>query len=74
MNSQEKDWLVEQGWEKRFITDLSRVEEWVQLYEEMGFEVKVFPYVPGPCECGECVTGDPANIRIICTRKRDGED
>ncbi len=69
MNSQEKDEPLEQGWEKRFVTDLSRVEEWVQLYEEMDFEVKAVPYVPVPGECDECVMGDPVNTMVIYTRK-----
>jgi hypothetical protein len=58
------------GWEKRFVTDRSRVEEFVSLYTEMSFEVMAIPYVPEEHgECDACMEADPGRLRVIFTRK-----
>jgi len=48
--------LVAAGWERRFLADGGRVEEFVELYRSMGFEVRVetvWPAELGP-ECESC--------------------
>jgi hypothetical protein len=83
MNSDKIDVLQKSGWERRFVTDLARVEEWVKLYTEMGFEARVVPYESDNTrECDVCVAGDADNMRVIYTRmtsktgenEREGKD
>jgi len=48
--------LLAEGWERRFMADLGRLDEYVELYTSLGFEVrteKVPPEEIGP-ECNDC--------------------
>ena len=48
--------LAAEGWERRFMADARRAEEYASQYAAMGFEVRVEPVRPaevGP-ECGDC--------------------
>lgn len=64
--------LLEQGWQKRFVTDENRVEEAVQLYRELGFEVHSEPLKsPEPVTaCSGCVLYASCNYITIYVRKK----
>ncbi len=60
-------------WEKKNITDDNRVDDFVELYESMGFEVKVEDYRSDNCttDCNECMTGSPEKFKVIYTKPAD---
>jgi len=68
--------LEGEGWVRRFVTDESRVDEWVRLYTGMNYEVKVLPYEPaGGEECTTCYGAKPGKLKVIYTRKiRPGKE
>ena len=48
--------LEKQGWQRQFTTDQSRLEEMVDFYQSLGYEVRVEPAceeLPLP-ECASC--------------------
>lgn len=60
------------GWERRYILDNHRVSEQVEMYESIGFEVKVQDVDPNnlPQEyCKECYIANPEKYKILYTRK-----
>lgn len=60
--------LVAAGWTRCFIAQRTRLEEAVQTYEEIGFEVTTVPVeVAGPCSA--CFAGEP--VFVIYTRPRN---
>ncbi len=64
--------LEAQGWERRGEFREPRLSEFVQLYEEMGFEVKLMPLDPDNLPgCGICFEGDIEKYRVIYTRKTE---
>jgi EAL domain-containing protein (putative c-di-GMP-specific phosphodiesterase class I) len=48
--------LTAQGWERRFVTDIRRADEVMELYRQLGFEVCAEPVAPDDVgdECGDC--------------------
>lgn len=74
--------LVRAGWEKRFVACEPRLSEMVEMYEEIGFEVRLEPLPTkeeieaesaSPCEGNECTVCfdiDRERYRIIFTRPR----
>lgn len=63
------------GWERRFVVEARRVEEYVQLYESAGFEVAVDPVSPEQVEeeCGDCRLLLALEFRTIYTRNKPAE-
>ena len=62
------------GWEKRNTVGKDRVEELVELYESLGFEVKVELYedIGGEGEvCDECFGGGAGDYFVIYTRREN---
>lgn len=59
------------GWERRFITDATRLEEVVSLYEEAGFEVCADPIrrEEFPDGCDDCQLLALMQFRTIYTRR-----
>jgi hypothetical protein len=69
--------LEKEGWEMRSVLDEPRLSEAVELYKELGFEVKVLPFVPAefPGECAECMKGACDRYKVIYTcMKPDSEN
>ena len=62
--------LLAQGWERRFIYDEPRLSEAVEIYRELGFEVKLLPVPPDDIDCSECMKEEPERYRVIYTRAR----
>ncbi len=64
--------LIAQGWERRFVTDAKRAEEAMDLYKQMGFEVRAEPADAGEVgdECNDCQLLLLLQFKTIYTRKR----
>lgn len=63
--------LAREGWTRRFTAAPPRLEEAVELYESLGYEVRLEP--PSPDELREECEGcplTPALFRVIYTRRR----
>jgi hypothetical protein len=63
------------GWERRSITDQKRINELVELYESLGFEVLIEPLTQDLLtllgeNCQICFNGDGSHHKVIYTRKR----
>lgn len=69
---------VADGWERRFITDATRLDEVVTLYEDAGFEVAADPIrrEDFPDGCDDCQLLALLQFRTIYTRRPapTGED
>ncbi len=67
--------LAAQGWTRQFTTLPGRVQEYVELYEEAGLEVRVEPWALTADQdpsCSQCaLTG---LMRTIFTRKKASQD
>jgi hypothetical protein len=67
--------LEAQGWTRQFTIEVERVDEYVELYESMGNEVRVEPVTPERMaaeECATCLLAVSGAYRIIYTRSREG--
>lgn len=64
--------LIAQGWERRFMGDARRVQEAVELYKEMGFEVLTQPVRPAELtdDCDGCRLVVALQFQTIYTRKK----
>lgn len=64
--------LVAQGWERRFVTDARRAAEAVDLYQELGYEVRAEPVRKEELEddCEDCELVVLMQFRTIYTRKK----
>ena len=62
-----------QEWEKRNIVDEHRAKEIIDMYESLGFEVKVESFNPEICktECNECMKESPEMFKIIYTKPKN---
>jgi len=64
--------LKMEGWERRTTACEPRLSELVELYESLGFEVRVEPFEAEPgYECLDCYTVEPGRYKIIFTRPHD---
>jgi hypothetical protein len=58
-------------WEKRNLTDEFRILDMIELYESMGYEVKVEDYSADNCsvECNSCLVETPEKFKVVYTRR-----
>ena len=61
------------GWERRFVAAGERLEEMLELYRELGFEVVADPVPQEATDagCAVCLSGRP-EYRAIYTRRGPG--
>jgi hypothetical protein len=64
--------LVAEGWERRFTADAQRAEEVIELYSQLGYEVRAEPVhteelVDG---CGDCHSLIVSKFKTIYTRRK----
>jgi hypothetical protein len=64
--------LVSEGWQRRFITDVDRADEAVEVYSKLGFDVYVEPVLANELggECSECALVATCQFRTIYTREK----
>jgi hypothetical protein len=64
--------LVAAGWERRFVTDASRLEEVVALYQQLGYEVRAEPVRDAELgePCDGCEVANLLRFRTVYTRRR----
>jgi hypothetical protein len=64
--------LVAQGWERRFTADAQRAKEAIELYEQLGYEVRTEPMRPEELDddCEDCGTVVAFHFLAIYTRKK----
>ena len=65
--------LIAGGWTKQFNTDEPRLSEAVEMYEQMGLEVRLGPVVLDPDSeaCQVCFEQDCHRYQTIWTRPKD---
>ncbi len=63
------------NWERGFTVEKNRVDEYVELYESIGYEVRVEPATPSELEqCQECFKADFDNLRTIYIKRKENKD
>jgi len=64
--------LLAEGWERRFIADGQRSTEVVELYRQLGFEVRLEPIRAAeiPEGCSDCQLVFLLQFKTVYTRKR----
>ncbi len=64
--------LLAEGWERRFMADAERAREAVQLYEELGYEVRTEAVRTEDVadDCEDCQLLMLLEFQTIYTRKR----
>ncbi len=62
-------------WERGFTVEEHRVDEYVELYESIGYEVRVEPATPDEQEeCQACFKADFDNLRTIYIKRKKNKD
>lgn len=64
--------LLEEGWERRFVADGLRVQEAIEVYTQLGYEVHAEPvrFEDLPDACEGCRLAVLLQFRTIYTRRR----
>jgi hypothetical protein len=64
--------LVAEGWERRFTADEQRAKEAMELYTQLGYEVRAEPVRPQELhdDCMDCRTVVSFQFQTIYTRKK----
>ncbi|MBI3950598.1 MAG: hypothetical protein HY314_09105 [Acidobacteria bacterium] len=64
--------LVAEGWERRFIADAQRAKEAMELYAQLGYEVRAEPVRPAELgdDCEDCLIVVAFQFKTIYTRKK----
>jgi hypothetical protein len=64
--------LVAEGWERRFTADEQRTKEAMELYRQLGYEVRAEPVQPEELhdDCLDCRTVVSFHFQTIYTRKK----
>jgi hypothetical protein len=64
--------LVAEGWQRRFTADEPRIQEVVELYAQLGYEVRMEPVTSGDVQddCHDCQAGAATRLFTIYTRKK----
>ncbi len=65
--------LIARGWQYRFMGAGPRLREMVNLYESLGFEVRLEPVRPLPSneDCRDCQILTMLHFKSVYTRKPD---
>lgn len=64
--------LAREGWTKKFTCDAARVDEFVEIYESIGLEVRVEPISEDDPDltCQVCFAGNRDGYKTIYTRPK----
>ena len=77
-SAQREAQLLAQGWVRQFVADPPRLDDAVEEYRELGFEVRLEPLDPAGCVadggCAACFQQPEvaARFRVIFTRRGGG--
>ena len=62
-------------WERGFTVEENRVAEYVELYESIGYEVRVEPATPDELEeCQTCFKADFDNLKTIFIKRKENKE
>lgn len=67
--SQNEAQLLKEGWQKKNTIDEPRLSECVEMYEELGFEVRLVEPTLDDMPCSECFKRNINNFKTIYVRK-----
>ena len=69
---QKEEHLKKQGWNRQFVTDEPRLTEAVQLYKQLGYQVKLeqATYEEVNQMCANCLEDDCQRYKTIYIRKK----
>jgi len=77
-SKEEKDLKIPprgKDWERGFTVEENRVAEYVELYESIGYEVRVESATPDEMEdCQVCFKDDFDNLRTIYIKRNKNKD
>ncbi len=77
-NKEEKDLNIPlrgKDWERGFTVEEHRVDEYVELYESIGYEVRVESATPDDQEeCQTCFKTDFDNLRTIYIKRKENRE
>ncbi len=67
--------LVAEGWERRFTADAQRAQEAIELYAQLGYEVRAesLRQEEFTGECEGCHSGVVLEFKTIYTRKKQSD-
>jgi hypothetical protein len=67
--------LVADGWERRFTADAQRAQEAIELYTNLGYEVRAESLLPEQFtgECENCYSQVTDTFKTIYTRKKTSD-
>jgi hypothetical protein len=71
--SKKEEALEQEGWKKMTTTSEPRLTEMVELYESLGFEVRIEEVDLEFEECTECIQLEPENTKTIYVRKKESQ-
>lgn len=75
MKESREEELRRKGWTRRFSASEPRLSESIEMYESLGFEVRLEPFhAEDNEECHECLEGFENTIRVIYTRPKKSAD
>jgi len=58
------------GWTAKYIGSEPRLSEQVELFHELGFDVRIEPFDPEKCGgCMECFKDSPTLVSVLYVRK-----
>ena len=65
-----------EGWVRRYIAHTSRIDEAVELYSQLGYEVRVeaVTLTDFDAGCGDCSSLAVCQFKVIYTRKKVAGD
>lgn len=65
--------LEREGWTMRTVQNEPRLSELIEMYEEIGFEVKILPLSREDCgTCSVCFDNNKNQFKTIYTRPKKG--
>jgi hypothetical protein len=68
MNQEQR--LNNKGWQRRFIADEPRLTEAVEMYNSLGFEVRLEPIEIDTDDCTECMRANQEKYKVIYTKPK----
>ena len=75
MNTSNVDKLKTEGWQEQFTASGARLDEAVDIYRRLGFEVTTIPVISLDREgCSVCMDDDNDSTMMIFTKKNGKSD